>query len=125
MAYGLYGNQATALPMVSGQSVTSYCKIMGANQVWIELPTFAAGMGTASLNVYIQGSRTAITSTFRRISVMGNYSGATGIYNWEIPAGVGGFMVQAPVNLTWNYIQLEFNGVATAAGYTPVVHIHQ
>lgn len=125
MSYGLYGNQATSLPLVSGQSITSYCKIMGANQIWIELPTFAAGLGVTSCNVYVQASRTAATSTFRRVAAMGNYSGATGIYSWEVPLSTGNVMVQLPVISYWNYIQVEFNAVATAAGYTPIVHMHQ
>ena len=125
MSYGLYGNQATSVPMVSAASITVPIDVRGANAVWVELPTFSVGMTLTSGNMYVRGSPTAVTSTFRRLAMMGNYSGATGVYNWELPYSTGNVMVQLPVAYFWNYIQLEFNMNATAAGYTPVVHKHQ
>ena len=87
--------------------------IQGANAVAIDLPTFAAGITTATANVYVKVSNSA-TGTFRRLVDMGEYSGGAGLQEWEVPSGTGDIKVLCRGVQGFGFMKVETSNTATA-----------
>jgi hypothetical protein len=119
----------TDAEIASGAQVSDAVQIFGADGIALELPTFTAGLNTASASIYLTGSETA-TGTFRPIYAMGVYSGLSGLGLWEIPLGAGNYTVQCGEvsKQLPKFIKVNIQGTnatATAAGYTAVVHVYK
>lgn len=93
--------------------------IDGVNRIAIELPTFT-NLITATANVFVQVCQTE-DGTFRRLKDMGVYSASSGLQDWEVPSGAGGYTVLCRPAAGFNYMKIEMSQTATAA-YSPSVH---
>lgn len=86
----------------------------------VTLETFAVGCITATCNVYLQGSQTYTTTTFRRIKKMGVYSGGSGLLDWEIPSTTGNINVSDIPIQGYKWVRLEYSNTLTAAAAATV-----
>jgi hypothetical protein len=106
-----HGVQTTTIPADS--TFTSAVNVQGCNKLALEVQTFSVFLSNATANVYVNVCDSA-TGTFRRLSVMGVYSGGSGILNWEVPAGTGDAIVYFPELAGFNFAKFEFSVTATA-----------
>lgn len=101
--------------------VTEAVDIRQAKRVYLEIPTYAIGIITATANIYVQAADTQ-TGTFRRVQEMGVYSANSGIYAWEIPSGAGNSYTLCRPVIGLDWLKIESSKTATAA-MTCYVHI--
>ena len=126
--YGQHGHHIMSATVSSGTSLSQIVPITGYNQFAIEFPTFISGtnLKSATANAYIQVCNTSTGGTFRRLVVMGQYSGGSGLKDWEVPAFSGDRIVLGPA-LTGMFSQLkvELSISALTAGCLVNVHCMQ
>lgn len=106
-------HQRIGCTFVTDGTSTSAVYIGDAKRVGVEIATFAAGLITATANIFFQGAKTS-TGTFRRIQAMGVYSGNSGIYDVEIPSSTGNRIYIIDALIGFDHIKLETSKTATA-----------
>ena len=120
---GHFGHKVIAATVATDGSLSTAIYVAGANRISIELPTFAAGVITATANVFVLVSNTS-TGTFRRLCDMGLYSSSSGLQPWEFPSTTGNVNVLCRPAVGYNYMKVQLSNTATA-NVTVNVHIHQ
>lgn len=90
----------------------------GGKETWVEIPTFAAGVITATGQIYCQVSETSTTSTFRRVWAE---DGNKGLGEWVTTSSTGNYFVKLP-NQGFKWTILEYSNTATAAN-SPVFYV--
>jgi hypothetical protein len=110
--------------IATGASKTDPIPVAGFDRVSIVAQTFSVFCETASVALALEGSSTATTSTFRPARATGSYSAGAGLLQWEVPAGVGNYIVACDP-ATWSpYIRLSLGAnTATASASIDVVLI--
>jgi hypothetical protein len=121
--FGIHKVQAST--MATGASTSGSFDIRNANAIGIEIPAFGTVMGSATVNVYVAVAASA--GTFVRLKAMGTYSSTSGIQDWEIPQGSGGYIANCPVAVGFTQMQIQFPTTVTGTGgpFTPRVHVMQ
>lgn len=117
------GYKVLTATIATSASISTAIPIDGWNRLAIELPTFSSGCVSATANVYLQATNDAASGTFRRVQVMGFYSGSSGIYDWEVPASTGNKIVVCEPALNFAAIKVELSISATAAAYGAKIHV--
>lgn len=112
--WGFSGHQRIPVTFTTGATSNSAVSVRGFSHVAIEVPTFAAYMGAATANVYVQGCST-INGTFRRIVDEGNYSAGAAIADWEVPSSAGNRTIICRPAARFDYIKVELSAVTTAS----------
>ena len=124
--FGFYGHKRVPATVVTDATFTTAINVQGANRVAFEIPTFAAGLSTASANVYVNVCNSA-TGTFRRLKDVGIYSASSGIQVWEVPNGAGDYTVLCRPAVGFDWIKLEVgtggSSVTATAGLDCFVHV--
>lgn len=108
--------------IATGASAFDPINVEGFDRVSLDIQTFAVYCLTASVALSLQGSTTATTSSFRYVKHMGVYSAGSGILNWEVPVGVGNYVVtcEPATNFKWIRPVLLAN-TATASANVKVI----
>ena len=112
--FGMFGHRITPCSFSTGSTFSTVITLPGGYNFWaFGIQTFAAGVGTATANVYVQVSNSAPTAGFRRVKFMGQYSGGSGLQDFEVPSSLGNYICVAPSIIGWNYVRLELSTVTT------------
>ena len=102
--------------MATATTSSTYIAVQGADNVGVEVATFAAYYANANNSLWVQVSETSTTSTFKRLAVMGVYSAASGVDEWNTLDGTGNVIYNLPQEVTgYKYARMEFNQATTAS----------
>lgn len=103
-----------AATITTDSLVSSEIDLGGRNhEVSLVVPTYAAGIITATANIYVQASE-ATSGTFRRVAFV-DMSAASGNKDWEVPsAGDNRIYHGVPLD-GLRYVKVESSNTATAA----------
>lgn len=92
--------------------ISEVIDIRGASRIGVELPVFTQ-LITATANVTFLISNSP-TGTFRPLHAMGVYSGASGIFQYEVPSTAGSIVLDVPPLTGYPYMQVKVSNTATA-----------
>lgn len=118
-----FGHSVVVASIATDSKITGAISIYGCAKIGVELQTCANFLSTATCNVYISVCDTS-TGTFRRLRANGVYSGASGIYDIEVPSTIGNSMIVINEAAGYKFAKIEFNNTCSVAANIRV-HVMQ
>lgn len=120
---GYFGHQVMTAAIGSAASKSATILVKGWNHVAIACPAFGTLLGESTCNVYVEVSKTATTSEFKRLKTMGQYSSNVGIFDWEVPSTTGNWITTCQPAAHFDYLRIHLSTAATDA-IDFEVHVH-